>query len=160
MQETRVQSLVQEDSLESYILYIIPSSYLTSLYGGIISKIIDLPSQQQSLFWALSTKNPIQLHLQMEVRPQHSLDLGVAQGYRDIKALPLVYSFAGRCHSLSCLTLCNPTDCSTPGFPVLHGLPEFAQTHVHWVDDAIQPCCPLPSIFPSIRVFSNTTNKL
>ena len=39
----------------------------------------------------------------------------------------------------SCLTLCYPMDCSTPGFPVLHHLPELAQTHVHWVDDAIQP---------------------
>ena len=38
-----------------------------------------------------------------------------------------------------CPTLCNPMDCSTPGFPVLHCLPEFAQTHVHWVNDAIQP---------------------
>ena len=36
-----------------------------------------------------------------------------------------------------CLTLCDPTDCSTPDFPVLHCLPEFTQTHVHWVDDAI-----------------------
>ena len=50
-------------------------------------------------------------------------------------------------------------DCSIPGFPVLHYLPEFAQTHVHWVDDAIQPCHPLsypllPSIFLSIWSFS------
>ena len=57
-----------------------------------------------------------------------------------------------------CLTLFDPMDCSTPGFPVLHFLPEFAQTHVHW--DAIQPShpltCPssLPSVFPSIQVFS------
>ena len=61
----------------------------------------------------------------------------------------------------SCLTLCNPMDCSTPGLPVHHQLPEFIQTHVHWVSDAIQPSHPLsspsflPSIFPSIRVFSN-----
>ena len=52
-------------------------------------------------------------------------------------------------------------DCSMPGFPVLRRLPEFAQTHVHWVGDAIQPSCPLLSpsspdlIFPSIRVFFN-----
>ena len=52
-------------------------------------------------------------------------------------------------------------DCSRPGFSVHHQLPEFAQTHVHLVSDAIQPShphCPLllpPSIFPSIRVFSN-----
>ena len=39
----------------------------------------------------------------------------------------------------SCLTLCNPVDCSTPGFPVHHQLPELAQTHVHWVSDTIQP---------------------
>ena len=39
----------------------------------------------------------------------------------------------------SCPTLCDPMDCSTPGFPVLLYLPEFAQTHVHWVGDAIQP---------------------
>ena len=45
----------------------------------------------------------------------------------------------------SCLTLCNPTD----GFPVLHYLPEFAQTHVHWVNDAIQPSHPLSSPSPS-----------
>ena len=38
-----------------------------------------------------------------------------------------------------CLTLCDPMDCSTPGFPVLHHLPEFAHTHVHWVGDVIQP---------------------
>ena len=52
-------------------------------------------------------------------------------------------------------------DCSTPGFPVHHQLPELAQIHVHWVGDPIQPSHPLlspsppASIFPSIRVFSN-----
>ena len=61
----------------------------------------------------------------------------------------------------SCPTLCYPIYCSTPSLPVLHHLQEFAQTHVCWVDDAIQPfilCHPtllLLSIFPSIRVFSN-----
>ena len=43
----------------------------------------------------------------------------------------------------SCLTLCNPMDCSTPGFPVLLCLLEFAQTHVHLINDAIQPSHPL-----------------
>ena len=61
----------------------------------------------------------------------------------------------------SCPTLCNPMDCSTPGLPVHHQLPELTQTHVLWVGDAIQPSHPLlslllpSSIFPSIRVFSN-----
>ena len=43
----------------------------------------------------------------------------------------------------SCLTLCDPIDCSMPGFPSLHYLPEFVQTLVHWVPDAIQPSHPL-----------------
>ena len=61
-------------------------------------------------------------------------------------------------------TLCNPLGCSTPGFPVLHQLPELAKTHVHRFSHAIsysnhlilcRPLLLLPSIFPSIRVFSN-----
>ena len=62
---------------------------------------------------------------------------------------------------MSCLTLCDPMDYSTLSYPVHHQLPQLAQIHVHWVGDAIQPSHPLsspfllPSIFPSIRVFSN-----
>ena len=60
----------------------------------------------------------------------------------------------------SCPTLCDPMDCSTPDFSVHHQHPELAQIHVHPVGDDIQHlilCCPLllPSIFPSIRVFSS-----
>ena len=44
-------------------------------------------------------------------------------------------------------TVCDPMDCSVPGFPVLHFLLEFAQTHVHWISDAIQPSHPLSSSF-------------
>ena len=59
-----------------------------------------------------------------------------------------------------CLTLCNPMNYSTPGFLVLHYFPNFTQTHVHWVSDAIQPSHPLlspsPALkFSSIKVFSN-----
>ena len=50
----------------------------------------------------------------------------------------------------SCLTLCDPMNCSTPGLPVHHQLPEFTQTHVHQVADAIQPSHPLSS--PSLPV--------
>ena len=48
----------------------------------------------------------------------------------------------------SCPTLCDPMDCSTPGFPVHHQLLELTQTHVHWVSDAIQPSHPLSSPSP------------
>ena len=53
-----------------------------------------------------------------------------------------------------CPTLCDPVDLSTPGFPVLHYLLEFAQTHVHWVNNAIQPSRPLPSPSPSALYLS------
>jgi len=75
--------------------------------------------------------------------------------------LSLIY-LSGKLSSVqfSC-SVCDPTDCSMPGFPVHHQLPELAQTHVHRVSDAIQPSHPLLSpsppafIFPSIRVFSS-----
>ena len=61
----------------------------------------------------------------------------------------------------SCPTLCDPMNHTTPGLPVHHKLPEFTQTHVHWVGDAIQPSHPLSSPSPpapnpsQLRVFSN-----
>ena len=61
----------------------------------------------------------------------------------------------------SCPTLCDPMNCSTSGLPVHHQLPEFTQTHVHRVSNAIQPSHPLLSLLlltpipPSIRIFSS-----
>ena len=53
-------------------------------------------------------------------------------------------------------TLCNPMDCSTPGFSVLHCLPESAQTQVHWVNDAIQPPHPLlPPSLPALSLYQH-----
>ena len=66
----------------------------------------------------------------------------------------------------SWLTLCNPMDCNTPGIPALHYLPKFAQTHVRWVYDAIQPSHPLLPTSPpalslsSIRIFSSESGSL
>ena len=50
-----------------------------------------------------------------------------------------------------CLTLCDPMDCSMPGFPALHSLSEFTKTHIHWISDAIQSSHPL--LFPSPPAF-------
>ena len=56
----------------------------------------------------------------------------------------------------SCLTLCNPMDSSMPGFPVFYHLLELAQTHVHWVSDAIQPSHPLlPPFPPAINLYQH-----
>ena len=60
----------------------------------------------------------------------------------------LLYCLCTRSVAQSCLTICDPMNCSTPGFPVLHHLPEFDQTLVYWVSDAIQPSHPLPSPSP------------
>ena len=75
--------------------------------------------------------------------------------------LHLVLTYEMDCCCLvaqSCLTIFTPMDCCMPGFPVLYYLPEFAQTHVHWapptISSSVPPLLLLPSIFPSIRVFS------
>ena len=61
-----------------------------------------------------------------------------------------VGSYFSHCCSFAkgCLTLCNLMDCSVPSFPVLHHLPEFAQTHVHQVSDDIKLFHPLPPPSP------------
>ena len=56
-----------------------------------------------------------------------------------------------------CLTLCNPMNCNMPGFPVHHQLPEFTQTQLHWVSDAIQSSHPLSS--PSPPTFNFSQNQ-
>ena len=61
---------------------------------------------------------------------------------------PSIHPVQIRSVAQSCLTLCDPMNCSTPGLPVHHQLPEFTQTHVHRVSDAIQPSQPLSSPSP------------
>ena len=78
-----------------------------------------------------------------------------------ISCLEKIWSQLSSVQPLSRVQLCDSMDCSTPGLPVHHQLPESTQMHVHWVGDAIQPSHPLSSllllssIFLSIRVFSN-----
>ena len=69
-------------------------------------------------------------------------------------SLPSFPAFHPYCRSVAqlCPTLCNPMNCSTPGFPV-HHLPEFTQTHIHWAGDAIQPSHPLsPLSLPALNL--------
>ena len=75
------------------------------------------------------------------------------------KALASSNTFIYCCYSVSqsCPTLCDPMDCIIPGFPVLYCLPEFAQTHVHWVSDAIQLSHPL--LPPSSPAFSFSQHR-
>ena len=82
-------------------------------------------------------------------REMYSVDLTSAiltEGW--VQSLSVLFSSVTQ----SCPTLCDPMDCSMPGFPVHHQLPELAQTHVYQVGDAIQP--PHPLLPPSLPVFS------
>ena len=72
--------------------------------------------------------------------------------YRNDKNILMTHLFCSV--SWSCVTPCNPMDCSMPGFPVHLQLPELAQTHVHWVSDAIQPCHPLLTPSPPTFILS------
>ena len=75
---------------------------------------------------------------------------GVSLRYNEIHVHHIyacMYQFSSVAQSY--LTLCDPMNRSTPGLPVHHQLPEFTQTHVHWVSDSIQPSHPLPTPFSS-----------
>ena len=72
--------------------------------------------------------------------------MGLRNGRNTLWGLRFIFIFAVVVvHSLSCVWLCNPMDCSTPGFPVSHYLPEFAQVLVHWVSDSI--CSSFATLF-------------
>ena len=84
-----------------------------------------------------------------------------ALGWMNFIVVDMLYKFQFSSAAQLCPTLCHPMDCSTPRLPVHQQLLELAQTHIHQIGDAIEHlifCCPfllLPSVFPSIRVFSN-----
>ena len=101
-------------------------------------RLTDLKKKKDWLIWTLCF-------------PKDSQESSPAQQFKSITlALCLVCSPRFCCCSITqwCPTLYNPMDCSTPGFPVLHHLLELAQTHVHWVSDAIQPSHFLSSLSP------------
>ena len=121
----------------------------------------EMAAERERTNWHLSSP-PLLLMLSevMDWRLSCVLVTGEGQwrGWRSF-----VFQVLPNCCSVAklCPTLPDPMDCSMPGFPVLRHLPELAQTHVHWVNDAIQPShpllspFPLPSVFPSITVFSS-----
>ena len=74
----------------------------------------------------------------------------------------ILFTFCSCGYSVAklCLTLCDPMNCNRPGFLVLHYLLELAQTHVHWVDDVIQPSHPLSPPFPPALNLSHHLDHL
>ena len=101
----------------------------------------------------------VKAETQEEQSRNNNTALGLGSGFysRNIITISLSSSAGTKPHpgsvqfssvSQSCPTLCDPKNCSMPGFPVHHQLPELTQTHVHRVSDAIQPSCPLLSPSP------------
>ena len=111
-----------------------------ALFSPLLSLMgLPLSNKKSLLIFTLLCKEYLcyQLHSVLQVHCEHRLRASQSTRARE------------RWLSLSChVQLCNPMDCSVPGLHVLHYLPEFAQTHVHWASDAIQPSHPLSSPSP------------
>ena len=93
----------------------------------------------------------------MDKQRKQFLEMASTPGVDAVKIVQMAFRRFCCLVSQLCLTLCDPMDCSTPGFPVLHHLPELSQTHVDWVDDAIQKSHPLQS--PSRPTFNRSQHQ-
>ena len=124
-----------------------------TLYGN-ISVFAPAPPVCHSLPKHTHTHTHTYAHTQLVIIPlpvsvMITLNLWVLQGILK-EFIPKITPFSSV--TQSCPALCDPTDCSTPGLPVHHQLPEFIQTHVHWVGDAIQPSHPLLAPYPAFNL--------
>ena len=120
-------------------------TYYSALY--LLSNWLFSPFMEYD-FWSQGTHlvhNSISLTSWHKVGYQHRHLLFLFSSFQiDVDPLENIFQFSSV--TQSCSTLCDPTNHSTPGFPVHHQLLEFTQTHVHWVGDAIPPSHPLSSI--------------
>ena len=129
-----------ERPMKLFCILILKALYLWN-YSLILSIAICLLSRF-SCVWLFST--------QWTVARQAPWSMGFSRQeyWSGLLFPPLVYSYQFISVAQSCLTLCDPRNCSTPGLPVHHQLPKSSQTHVHRVGDAIKPSHPLSSPSP------------
>ena len=131
-----LQTTRQLSSKWWFLTKLLPSHYATIFNSGLQGHQYP-PAEQEERAWRYARKFSWARPNRNKMHPFHCCCCSVAK---------------------SCPTLHDPMNCSTPGFPVLHHFPAFAQTHVHWVSDTIypsHPLSPLSSVFPNFRVFSN-----
>ena len=86
----------------------------------------------------------------MKAGKKNTLQQAIVWHIQEFLKCSLVTQFSSVAQS--CLTLCDPMNCSMPGLPVYHQLPEFTQTHIHDIGDAIQPTYPLSSPYPPFNL--------
>ena len=107
--------------------------------------------------WTVACQSPFSVHGNLQARILDWLAISSSRESSQPRDRTQVFCIVGRFFIVSvqfssvtqsCPVLCDSMNCSTPGFPVHHQLPEFTQTHVHWVSDAIQPSHPLSSLSP------------
>ena len=140
------QSLIYSKATQLYVITFFLCSFplqcMTVYYWDIV-QCITVPHLRTSLF--IHSK-PYSFHLPVPTS-QHT-PLPPPAHKHSLTSVSLCLFCC--CCSLAelCLTLCDPMNGRTPGFPFLHYLPEFAQTHVHLVSDAIQPSYPLSPLSP------------
>ena len=132
-----------------------PHGTIWCLYWGLYHSVQLLP-----IFYtptSIDPKSTFQLTSRMQTSITESLPREPNLTWHRL-LLSLLSSVQFNSITQSSLTLCDPMDCSTPGYPVHHQLPEFTQTHVHRVGDATQPSHPLLSPSPAFNLsHSNTT---
>ena len=128
----------------------IPEKTLVWLHWLLIDFLWLCGSQQTGIFlkrWEYQTTFPASWETYMKVKKQQlEPDMEQQTGSK----LDCISSVQFSSVAQSCLTLCDPKNCSTSGLPVHHQLPEFTQTHVHRVSNAIQPSHPLSSPSPHV----------
>ena len=140
-----------------HLLLLLLSRLSETLWTAAHQAPLSMGFSRQEYWTGLPFPSPIQTSRGTSNSTHHKVN----SLFHSMKCIPHLYYLWITSVTQPCPTLGDPMGCSTLGFPVHHELLELIPTHVHWVSDAIQSSHPLssllllPSIFPSIRVFSN-----
>ena len=141
-------SLKAPPSFDVHSLHNIGLIYETT--GHVVELSLQPPLPSLEVRLAQNPNPPIMWLLFKDTNPILKVIQGMTKGYLISINSGVIQGASVQFSSLAqlCPTLCDPMNCSTPGLPVHHQLPEFTQTHVHRVSDAIQPSHPLWSPSP------------